>query len=69
MKQHRGGGWSESGPLSVTTDGTTGRLGHFHVPFPRNLLFSKRQLNLVEICKSLDEKGLTKNEAYPLWIW
>ena len=34
-----------------------------------DLLALKRQLNLVEICKSLDEKGLTKNEAYPLWIW
>ncbi len=29
----------------------------------------KRQLNLVEIWQSLDEKGLTKSEAYPLWIW
>ncbi len=29
----------------------------------------KRQLNIVEICKRLDEKGSTKSEAYPLWIW
>ena len=29
----------------------------------------KRQLNLEEICKSLDEKGLTKREAHPWWIW
>ena len=28
-----------------------------------------RQLSLVEICESLDERGLTKREAYPLWIW
>ncbi len=29
----------------------------------------KRQVNIVEICKSLDEKGLTMSEAVPLWIW
>ncbi len=29
----------------------------------------KRLLNSVEICKRLDEKGLTKSEANPLWIW
>ncbi len=27
----------------------------------------KRQLNFLEICRSLDEKGLTKREAYPWW--
>ncbi len=30
---------------------------------------SKRQLNIVEICNSLKEKGLTRREASPLWIW
>ena len=29
----------------------------------------KRRLNLVKISKGLDEKDMTKNEAYPLWIW
>ncbi len=29
----------------------------------------KRRLNIVGICKSLDGKGLTKKEAYPLWSW
>ncbi len=29
----------------------------------------KLQLNLVKICRSLDEEGLAKSEAYPLWIW
>ncbi len=33
------------------------------------VLALKRQLNLVEICKSLAEKGLRKREAYPWWIW
>ncbi len=32
------------------------------------LLTLKWQLILVEICRSLGEKGLTKREAYPLWI-
>ncbi len=27
------------------------------------------QMNTVQICRSLDEKGLTKSELYPLWIW
>ena len=35
-------------------------------PWPKTL---KRQLNVVKIRKGLDEKGMTKNEAYPLWIW
>ncbi len=29
----------------------------------------KRHLNLGEICKSLDQKILTKSEAFPVWIW
>ena len=27
-----------------------------------------RQLNAAKICKDLDEKDMTKNEAYPSWI-
>ncbi len=26
-------------------------------------------MNILEIGENLDEKGLTKREAYPLWIW
>ena len=26
-------------------------------------------MNRVKIRKDLDEKGMTKTEAYPLWIW
>ena len=24
---------------------------------------------MLKICKGLDEKDMTKNEAYPSWIW
>ena len=33
-----------------------------------HLTSKKRRLNIVEICRSLDEIGLTKRQAYPSWI-
>ncbi len=44
----------------------------FREPPVRTLFFNsslKRQLLIVQTCKSQDEKGLTKSEAYFLCIW
>ena len=60
---------SQHAKLGLKPGGIAGIRANSTSIHQRELQILPRQLNCGQICPSLDEKGVTKREAYPLWIW